>query len=326
MKALVVGYGSIGRRHIKNLSSIKNIEILVCSRSKKKNKLKKNIHFFSSLGECIKQKPDFAIISNVSNEHICTATILAKHNIDLLIEKPLSHNLKGVQNLLKIINKKNLVTLMGCNLRFHPCIKRIKELISEKKLGKILSVQAESGSYLPSWHLDEDYRKSYSARKDLGGDVTLTCIHELDYLYWFFRDVKEIFSLTGKFSSLQITSDDLSSIILRFKNNIIGEIHLDYFQRPDLRRCKIIGEKGTIYWDSQSNKVNLFSSKRKKWKTVTYARNYDRNKEYMDELKYFINCVKYRKKTFNPVSEGAKILEIALLAKKSSTKRKMLSI
>ncbi len=90
----------------------------------------------------------------------------------------------------------------------------MKEIISSRKLGRIISVRVENGSFLPDWHPSENYKKSYAARDDLGGGVVLTCIHEIDYLYWFFGNVHEVYSITGKFSNLNIQAEDLSAILL----------------------------------------------------------------------------------------------------------------
>ena len=281
LKILVVGYGSIGKRHVKNLLSKFDVEIIV--NTKQHDSFLKQNHFVtsSSLSKCILEKPDIAIIANVTSMHMKTALILAKSGCHLLIEKPLSNSITGIKDLIKITRSMKLTTLIGCNLRFHPCIELLKQLIDKKTIGKIISVKIENGSYLPNWHPYEDYRKSYSANDSLGGGVVLTNIHEIDYLYWFFGKVKEVFSITGKFSDLQIKSDDLSAILLRFSNNIIAEIHLDYFQRPDFRSCKIIGTKGTLYWDSDINSVKLYDINKKKWITKLSIKNHDFNETYL---------------------------------------------
>jgi predicted dehydrogenase len=327
LNVLVVGYGSIGKRHIENLSMFSNLQISVCTNRKYDSFLKnKKCKIFSSLDDCIKQKLDVAFITNTTNLHVKTAIKLANANIPLFIEKPLSNSTKDIKLLLNIIKKKKLVTMMGCVLRFHPAIKKIKEMISENKIGKIMSVRAENGSFLPNWHLDEDYKKSYASRNDLGGGAVLTNIHELDYLYWFFGNVNEVFSITGKFSDLEIDVEDLSSILLRFTNNIIAEIHLDYFQKPSIRSCKIIGTHGTLYWDSSKNNVQLYDVKKKKWVDNLKLKNYDLNNMYMDEIKYFFKCVNKEEKSINPIEEGAKILNIAIAIKKSSKLKKMVII
>lgn len=321
MKVVIIGFGSIGRRHFENLHSLVDDDVLICTKKQRIGNIPhKNI--FSSLQDCIKQKPDIGFVTNVTNLHIKTALELTKAGCHIFVEKPLSNSIKGIKSLIDIVDNKQLITLMGCNMRFHPCLLAVKDLISSGKIGKIISVRAENGSYLPDWHPDEDYSKGYAARKDLGGGVVLTCIHEIDYLYWLFGDVKEVYSLSGKLSTLKIKSEDLSTIIFRFKNNIIGELHLDYFQKPSSRNCKIIGSEGTIHCDFATNTVKYYDVKKKKWVITLHLKRYDFNFMYMAEVKHFLDCIRKKKKTINDVHQGFKILKIAMaILKSSKTKR-----
>jgi len=184
----------------------------------------------------------------------------------------------------------------------------------------------ENGSYLPDWHPKEDYRSSYAARKDLGGGVLLTMIHELDYLIWFFGRAKDVFSITGKFSDLKISADDFSAMLIKFRNKVIAEIHLDYFQRSKIRSCKIIGTKGIIYWNSDNESVRLYNNRTKKWTVVMKLRNFDINCTYVDEISYFLKCISLKKQTMNPVSQGARTLDVALAIKKSSQIKRMVKL
>jgi predicted dehydrogenase len=327
LNVLVVGYGSIGKRHITNLSKFPNMKIFVCTNRKYDSFLKnKKCKIFTSLNDCIKQKPDVAFITNTTNLHVKTAIKLANANIHIFIEKPLSNSTREIKLLLDIVKKRKLVTMMGCVLRFHPAIKKIKQITSGKKIGEIISVHAENGSFLPDWHLNEDYKKSYASRNDLGGGVVLTNIHELDYLCWFFGNVNEVFSITGKFSDLKIDVEDLSSILLHFRNNIVAELHLDYFQKPPSRSCKIVGTHGTVYWDSTINHVQLYDVNKKKWINKLKLKNYDVNNMYLDEIKHFFKCVKKGENSINSIEEGVKILNIAIAIKKSSKLKKMVMI
>ena len=210
-----MGYGSIGKRHIQNLLNYSDIEIIVCTKRKQDSFLKKNqCRVIKSLKKCVNENPDFAIISNVTSLHIETAVELAKAGIHFLTEKPLGHNENGINKLLNLVKRKKLITMIGCHLRFDPCIIKIKEMIGKEKIGKVLVVQAENSSYLPDWHPYENYKESYAAKKELGGGVVLTSIHELDYLYWLFGKITGVFSITGKFSGLELSCDDMSSILL----------------------------------------------------------------------------------------------------------------
>ena len=325
-KILVVGYGSIGKRHVENLLSISNLEIIVCTKRNDINKLKKHTKVYHTINQSLKEKPDIGIIANETSLHIPTAIKLAKEGLDLFLEKPLSNSLKDVEKLHAIVKKKKLITQMGCNLRFHPCIKKIKSLIEQQKIGKIISAQVQCCSYLPDYHRWEDYRKSYAARKDLGGGVILTQIHEIDYMYWFFQDVENVISMSGKLSDLDIKVEDYVSSLLKFRNKIIGELHMDYFQRPDFRSCKIRGTKGEIYWNSDNNCVNIYNMNKKRWETELKVKNYERNFSYIEQLKHFLKCIKHRKETINDLEQGITTLKIALAIKKASKLMKSVSV
>ncbi len=327
---LIAGYGSIGKRHLENFLQLKDIQLTVYT---KRNDLqllkKKGIKVSSSLTECLKENQDVGVVTNETSLHIPIAIKLAEEGLDLFLEKPLSNSLKGVEKLRAIVKKKKLITQMGCNLRFHPCIKKIKSLIEQEKIGKIISAQVQNCSYLPDFHRWEDYRKSYAARKDLGGGVILTQIHEIDYMYWFFQEVENVVSMSGKFSALDVTAEDYMSSLLQFKNKIIGELHMDYFQRPSFRSCKIRGTKGEIYWNSDNNCVNIFNMNKRKWETKFdngFSHNLDTYASYVEELKHFLKCVKHRKETINDLEQGIATLKIALAIKKASKLMKSVNV
>jgi predicted dehydrogenase len=316
LKFLVVGYGSIGRRHVRNLESLKVGIILF--RTKKEKNVEKRYKVYYDFDEALGENPDAVLITNPTALHIPTALVVAKSGHHLFIEKPISHDLKGVDKLIQIATKKNLIVLIGHNLRFHPSIRLMKELITKKYIGNVISIRAQAGQYLPDWRPKQDYRKSYSADKSLGGGVILDLVHELDYARWFLGDAKEVFSFYDKLSRLKISTEDVAEILIRFKNNAIGEVHLDYIQRPGSRSCQIIGEKGTIFWDSNKKQVELFSSKLRRWLIFPEDKNFNINQTYIEEMKHFLRCIQHKDKPLVTVADGKKVLEIALAAKKSA--------
>ena len=137
MKALVIGYGSIGKRHIENLAKFDDIQIIVITKRPEDNFLKHNhCKLFKSVKESLSEKPDFAIISTESSFHVKDAIILAKNKIHFFIEKPISNSMRGIDTLMNETTKNRLVSQVGCNLRFHPCIQKIKnDILPKKKLG-----------------------------------------------------------------------------------------------------------------------------------------------------------------------------------------------
>ena len=319
MKTLVVGYGSIGKRHVKNLMGFNQTQVSVCSKNKEVLQLgKKGIKIFTTIEQALKEKHDVAVICNETSLHVKTAIKFANKGCHIFLEKPISNSLKDIPPLIKIIKNKKLITMIGCNMRFHSGIKLMRQLIDKKEIGEIISVYAENGSFMPDWHPWENYRISYASSMRLGGGVVLTQIHEIDYLYWFFGKVFEVYGLTGKLSDLEIDVEDYAVCLLKFKNKIIAEIHLDYFQKPSVRNCKIIGKKGQIRWNWENNHVQIFKNKDKKWVTKNFEKKFDKNKMYVDELEYFFNCVKRKKTPMNSIIDGLEPQKIALAIKESS--------
>ena len=131
-KILIVGYGSIGKRHLENFLQFKNTEVTVYTKRDDLQSLKKKgINISNSLTKCLKENPDVGVIANETSLHIPIAIKLATKGLDLFLEKPLSNSLKDIERLHTVVKKKKLITQMGCNLRFHPCIRKIKSLIDE---------------------------------------------------------------------------------------------------------------------------------------------------------------------------------------------------
>jgi predicted dehydrogenase len=211
--------------------------------------------------------------------------------------------------------------MLGFNLRFHPCLQKIKDILDEGKIGRTISAKAEVGQYLPDWHPSEDYRKSYSAQKALGGGIILDAIHEIDYVRWFLGDVSEVFCYADKLSHLEIDTEDIAEILLRFKSKAIGNIHMDYVQRVYNRKCEIVGDEGTVTWNFSDNIVRLYTAKSKQWQLFPISNEqtgFDFNQTYLQEMKCFIQCL--TEKLSPPVdgTDGKRIQEIALAAKKSA--------
>lgn len=320
MKYLFVGLGSVGQRHLKNLRNITDDPILAY-RTTTKNfeelNNKYNLTSYTDLKKAFEQKPDVVFITNPTSLHMPIALQAAKHNCHLFIEKPIFHSLQNIEKLFSLMEKNNKICFVAFNYRFHPNLIKIKELLNKKQIGRILFARIQAGQYLPDWHPDEDYRKGYSAKRELGGGVVLTLIHEIDYVYWLFGEINSLFAFTDKISSLEIDVEDIAEILLKTKNNTLLEIHLDYLQRPATRTCDIIGEKGRITWDYFKNEVQLFPYKENKW-TIYKEKLFERNDMYVNELRHFLNCVQFKEKLRINKKDVIDVMRIVDAIKKSS--------
>lgn len=325
MDFLVVGCGSIGQRHIRTLQALGH-KVLGCEKDvsrRKKVGQTYGINVCADLNEALSQSYDGALVCTPTSLHIPQAIEIAKKGIHLFIEKPLANSLDRFDELSSIVAQKNLVVLVGCNTRFLPSLKLAKQLIEDKKIGKVLSVRIECGFYLPYWHPDEDYRSEYSANKSLGGGVIFDDIHELDSLYWLFGEIESVFCYADKISDLEIDTEDVAEIFLKLRSGAIAQIHLDYLQRTYRRSYQFIGEKGVIIWDYITQKIKLYLTEPNQWTVFQENINTDRDVMFLDELGHFVNCIKGKEQSINDLKSAKNVLKVALACHKSAQKKEI---
>jgi predicted dehydrogenase len=277
MKFLMIGLGGIGQRHLRNLRALAgpSAEILAYRVRRLSHVLSDQLQIasdagleeqygvrvFADLDAALSERPDAAMICNPTSLHVPVAMAAASMGCHLFLEKPLSHNLDGVDELIRCVEQKNLVGLVGYQMRFHPCLQRLRNMLRDRAIGDIVAVRAEVGEYLPGWHPYEDYRQMYASRADLGGGVILSQIHELDYLYWLFGMPRRLMAVGGHLSGLEIDVEDTASILMECAVDgrpIPIHLHQDYVQRPPSRTCQIIGNAGKILVDFRKLAGGLF--------------------------------------------------------------------
>lgn len=317
MKILLWGLGSIGRRHAQIIKDLYPETELIALRSSKglidqeENPRVENVF---DIQEAMDHKPDAVFITNPTSMHIYSAITAAENGCHIFIEKPLSHNMKDIDKLIRTVKEKKLITLMGCNMRFNPILIKVKEMIHKRQLGTLLSFRISCGSYLPDWRSQQDYRRSYSARRDLGGGVVLDLIHELDYAYWIFGEFVDYKSFVGKISDLELETEDYAEILVKTNQNVAGSIHLDYFRKMPQRIIEVICKNGVIKGDMISN--ILYINNAGEEDKIEF--NFDRDFMYREQLKHFIDCIQNNKETFNPIETGYNVLKYALGIKNGS--------
>ena len=234
MKFLIAGFGSIGRRHLRNLLALGE-EDIVLYRSHRSTLEDDEIARFpveTDLQKALAHKPDGVIISNPTALHLDVAIPAAQAGCHILMEKPISHTMDEIPALEKALQQGGAKMLVGFQFRFHPGLQQAKQLLEESAIGDLISVRSHWGEYLPDWHPWEDYRQSYAGRKDLGGGVVRTLCHPLDYLRWLVGELESVWAFTGNLGGLGINVEDVSEIGLQFDRGVLGSVHLDFCQRP----------------------------------------------------------------------------------------------
>lgn len=320
MKILIVGAGSIGTRHIRNLLSLKNnLELHVidsCKRTCRKIQKIFNLKTFLSIDDAIKDNIYMiAFICSPNHLHITHAKKLASVNCNLFIEKPLAINLKEAQSLKPYIKNKNLKVMVGCNLRFHPGVIELKNVISKQLIGRPLYARAFFGHYLANWRPGINYIDTYSAYKKQGGGILLDAIHEPDYLSWLLGSIKKANGFLKNIGDLNIEVEDIAEYTAWHGKKVYSQIHVDYLRQDKTRICEIIGTKGSVVWKSYGKtpeviKVDFYKSANSKWQRLYENKTYDANDQYLSEVKYVINQLKSYKELMNGLNESISLIKV----------------
>ncbi|RLD06319.1 MAG: hypothetical protein DRI56_08170 [Chloroflexota bacterium] len=321
MKFLIVGFGSIGRRHFRNLLSL-GYEDIIFYRSHKSSLECDELEGFpveTSLESALAHEPDAVVVSNPTALHLDVAIPAAKAGCHILLEKPISHNMNRVAELQEAAEKSGSRILMGFQYRFHPGLRRIKRWLAQEAIGRPLSARVHWGEYLPNWHPWENYQESFSARADLGGGVLLTLSHPLDYLRWLLGEIDSVWAYLGYNSDLELNGvEDTAEIGFRFTNGVTGSLHLNYVQRPPSHWLEIIGTEGTIRWNAETGVAKCYNIEEKTWEEFPLRANFERNDLYISEMKHFVAVVMGQFVPICSLEDGVAVQKIVQGAKQSS--------
>ncbi len=320
MKFLIAGYGSIGRRHMQNLLALGERDI-VLYRSNRSTLPTDDLADFpveTDLRAALAHRPDAVIISNPTALHLEVAIPAAESGAHLFIEKPISHTLRHIPDLERALLDGGGQALVAFQFRWHPTLKLARQLLADGAIGTVNSVRVHWGEYLPDWHPWEDYRKSYSARPELGGGVVLTLCHPFDYLRWLLGEVKSLYAMTSRQGGLGLEVEDTAEIGLRFASGVLGSLHLDYIQRPGEHRIEIVGTQGTLTWNNDGGLLRMYHADDKTWKQYTPPEGFERNDMFRDEMRHFLAVMRGDAAPVCTLSDGVMALKLALAVYESA--------
>jgi predicted dehydrogenase len=332
MKFLIAGLGSVGRRHLRNLTALgeQNIVLLRTRKATLPDDELARYPVETDINKALQNhKPAAVIVANPTALHLDVAIPAAEVGCHILLEKPVSDSLARLELLQQASQRSGSRILVGFQLRYHPTLNKARELIQTGALGQVLTVHAHWGEYLPQWHPWEDYRQSYAARADLGGGVIRTITHPFDYLRYLISEVESLWSFRGHISPLEIDVEDVAEIGLKFTNGAIGGIHLNYFQRPPVNQLEIVGTNGTLHWEHANGILHFhqmpapfgsFSDNPPAPVTQTFAppEGFERNQLFVAQMRHFIETARGESEPLCTLEDGIRALELALAARNSN--------
>jgi predicted dehydrogenase len=335
MKALFVGLGGVGQRHLRNLRHLagEGIEVLAWRVRGLDRVLTDSLtveegadlqsrygyKLVPTLEEGLAAKPDLTFVCNPSSLHVPVALAALQAGSHVFIEKPVSDSLVDVDTLIAEADRRARVGYVGYQLRFHPAIVELERLIRTAAVGRLIAVHAEVAEYLPHFHRYEDYRQMYASRRDLGGGVILSQIHELDYLTMLFGLPRRVFALGGHLSRLEVDVEDTATLLMDcgFPDQSVPIcLHMDFVQRPSARGCKVVGDAGTIGVDLVAPSLVHYGPDgtelaRHDWQ------NFVRNELFLAQLRHFLAVCRGEEMPRCTLAAAAQSLKVALAARRS---------
>lgn len=328
MKFLVIGYGSIGKRHAANMVSLGHQAVLL--RHSVNNVNKEGFREYYSLEDVLESEKgvDGAIICSPTTKHLDDVGQLVGNNIPFLLEKPPAYGLEQARRMQGIVKSSKFTSYeIGFNLRYHPIIGFIKDFLPN--VGKVYSTKIYVGYYLPYWRKGIDYRDSSSAKKELGGGVHVELAHDIDYTLWLIGCPEKVVGYINRVSDLEISTDDICSALMKYGDGSVAEVHLDYLSHQYLRGGQVIARNGTLEWQwnpAEGNVLYFDRGSSGSKEVFSVGPGYDFNTTYTDELKHFIDVINGRAKSTVDIADAVETMEVIHAIEVSDREEKWIAV
>ncbi len=330
MRILVAGLGSAGQRHVRNLRAMFGADVEIHAyRVRGLTRVlgadgailpgsveeTYGITPFTSLGDALAARPDAVLVTNPTDQHLPVALAAARAGCHLFIEKPVSHTLAGSTELRAAVARAGTVCAVGYQLRLHPVFLALRELLATGAAGRVLSVRADFGEYLPAWHPWEDYRRMFHGQRARGGGVILEQSHDLDYVLALFGPAHQVSGVGGRSGEIEIDAEDWADLLLACGDAdapVPVHLHQDMLRQPQTRTCSISGTTGRIDADFVSGQVTV--TRPSGAVEAPYVPTVERNALFIEELRWFFKAVTGRGRPLVTLDDGLATLRVAVAA------------
>lgn len=310
---LIIGAGSIGERHIRNLWTLGYHNLLVYRQRNLpfRDIGEARVNIVLNWNEAMERKPFAAIVCTPTVQHQQQTVDCLKHGIHVLVEKPMSHQPVSVYAITRILEQHNAMLQVAYMLRYHPLLQKVKQLKEEKVYGNLVNIQTYWGEYLPDWHPWEDYRLSYAAMKELGGGAALTLSHDIDVANWIANgSVKRFASFPNHHTHLEVNTDAAFDLNIAYDNRITAHIHTNFCQPVPQRWYKFVFDKAVVDIDYYQSKITIATKEGSNEEVIS---NFDRNDMFLAQTQDFFARIEqnnYLQYSIDQLEESAIITQM----------------
>jgi len=318
---LVVGYGSIGRRHYRNLLSLGRSDVrLLRTHWDRPGAFADpdGVVVYREQSAALADKPGVVIVCNPTSLHAATARAALAGDASVLLEKPVSGDLDSGRQLLADADRLGGPVSMAYCFRYHPLYRALREALAAGRLGRVFHASTWQASFLPDWHPWEDYRTSYAARADLGGGVVRTLDHELDMVRWTLGQPEQVLASAGSFSGIGVEVEDTADMIFRLRGGAQAAVHVSFARRDPARGMCVVGEAGSASLDYAAGRLTIMKGKDRD-EVVDLPADFELNSIYVDMLSDALTGFEADPpRAAVPLADGVAALEMAVAALQAS--------
>jgi predicted dehydrogenase len=327
VKLAIVGLGSIGRRHLGNFHDL-GVEALSAYDAAPAQRESAAAQFpFASVAptlEAALEDVDGVVVSTPPDSHLALAWMAAERGAHLMIEKPLTQSAEGVEALLSFCDARQLRVLTAYNWRYWPPMLLVERMLKEGRIGQIRAARTEYAYHLAfhRYH-DKDYRQFYMSDAKQGGGCLLDESHAIDYMRWLLGEITEVSAVVDRVSSLEISTDDIADLTVRFVSGTVGNIHMNLFAWNIHSHFELLGENGVIQWHRSKNEIRVFDPKAGRWEVYPFTCQL--NDMYVDEAKHFLEVIRGAAPLCDG-QDGLKTMRVIEAARRASAERRWVRV
>ncbi len=325
---VIVGTGSVGKRHAINLSALGCTVTCVDPRQDRLDEVageKVTLQaVFPSLEEAFAADDTFdaVVVASPPSFHVDQSTSALRRGKPVLLEKPVSPDLASALKLQAAVHDTKVPLLLGYTWRWWPPLLRVRDLVARQAVGQLRHVKFTMAAHLADWHPWERYQDFFMASGALGGGALLDESHWLDLMLWFFGMPERLFAKIEKISDLEIETDDNVDILVYYPNDLRVSLHLDLYARPHEKTIQFVGENGTLIWEP--NRIKIGKGMDPDWEIEDF--HYDRNDMFVAVAKEFLHVLSGGPVQTCTIDDGARVLNLIEAARMSSSCEKVIEI
>lgn len=322
---LILGNGSVGKRHARNLSSLGCDISCFDPREDRIRELAEETPVKASstdLNEAFSIKElDGVVVASPTAFHPNQTIQALELGLPVLLEKPPAKTLAETQDMLTAMEQSGVPVLLGYTWRWWPPLSRVRELLDSGRIGRVQHVQFHMSAHLADWHPWEPYQEFFMSSKEQGGGALLDESHWIDLMLWFFGKPESLFGQVEKNSDLEIETDDNVDVIVNYQDGKRVTIHLDLYGRPHEKFIRFIGDKGTIFWSAAPNQLSMCSDAEHNWEHEDF--NCDRNEMFMEVAREFLGMLGGKPVKTCTLRDGALVMELVEAIRKNRQDEKL---